>query len=158
MKRVELYANDATQVIVNVPNLSQEEYDERVDEIFGELTELDYDIDDITDTYLNLEENTANFYLLNGKEIKVLEFNIKNSEPEMCVGEYIVFTDLMADRFNERDLFGNKDFSEGDEIKVGGISHIFGEPHTVRYRLETYLVSSQPVVITMEDLIARGLI
>lgn len=151
MKNVGLYANEAIHVVVNIPNLSQKEYEERIDEVFGELLEMGYDMEDITDTYLDIENNVAHLYFLNGNEIPILEFSTKNNEPKMNLGEYIIFSDLMAEKFNDKDICGNKDFKKGDEIKVGGISHVYGEPHIIKYRLETYIVRRDPIVIDLED-------
>lgn len=152
MKRIELYSNTAIQAIVHIPNFSSEEYEDRFDEILSMLADKDVNIEDLTDTKIDQENNIANLFFLQEGEVLVYSDEQPNSIPEMRVGEYIIFNEAIAKSFNKADEHGSKDFASGDEIKISGISHMYGgDSPLLRYRLETYVVQQEPVEIFLED-------
>ena len=151
MKRIELYSNTAIQAIVHIPNFSSEEYEDRFDEILSMLADKDVNIEDLTDTKIDQENNIVNLFFLQEGEVLVYSDEQHNSIPEMRVGEYIIFNEDIAKSFNKADEHGSKDFASGDEIKISGISHMYGDSPLLRYRLETYVVQQEPVEIFLED-------
>ena len=150
MKVIELYANTAIKAIVHVPNLSQEEYEDRFDEILSELANKDVNIEDLTDSNLDTENEILYLYFLQKNELKMYSFDEKDDTPDMRIGEYLIFNSAIAEAFNKADVNGSQDFKTEDEIKIGGVSHFYLRDHHIRYRLDTYVVKEEPIEIALE--------
>lgn len=153
MKKIELYANTAIQAIIHVPSLSQEEYNDRFDEMLSELANRDVNIEDLTDSNLDTENEIVYLYFLQKGEVKIYSFDEKDDTPDMRLDEYLVFNKEISEAFNKADVNGSKDFKSGDEIKIGGVSHFYSNnSHHIRYRLDTYVVQEEPIEISLEDI------
>lgn len=151
MRIEEYYANKALKVCAKIENFSIENYDEILDEIIKELIDKGIDTSTLLDSYTDEENSTIYLYLLVEGEEPVYIITVPDY-PVMRVGEYKVFDENMAEMFNEKDTYGAQDFKAGDEIRVGGISHLVQEEVVVvRYRLDTYIVKDEPVEVTINN-------
>lgn len=147
--KVKYLVSEAIQVSVHFNNWYSEIFTDLYDDIESKLMDYGYTYDRLLDRQSFGEEYS------NGTEVLTFSLDktksIFEEESDMLIGvkESIEIDEELANALNENDIYGNKDFEDGDIFSVSDVYH--KRPNFVEYKVETYIVTEKPIDIDFED-------